>query len=81
MAYCWHLVPREIVMRVLFTIVCAFVLAGCGVEVATTAATSAAMKKQEVDAAQQTKAMAQKKIDQAAQAMQQRAEQQGNADK
>ena len=68
-------------MRLLLVTVCIALLAGCGVEMATTAATSAAMKKQEVDAAQQTKAIAQQKIDQAAQAMQQRAEQQGNADK
>ena len=58
-----------------------FILAGCGVEVASTAATSAAVKKQEVDAAQQTKAMAQEKIDRATQAIQQRAEQQKNAGK
>ena len=68
-------------MRVLLITVCAVALAGCGVEVATTAATTAAVKKKEVDAAQQTKEMAQKKIDQAAQAIQQRTEQQGNADK
>ena len=68
-------------MKVLLVTGCIAVLAGCGVEMATTAATTAAMKKQEVDAAQQTKAIAQQKIDQAAQAMQQRAEQQGNADK
>lgn len=69
------------VMKLLLVILCLVLLAGCGVEVATTAATSAAIKKQEVEAAQQTKAMAQKKIDEATQAMQQRAEQQGNADK
>ena len=68
-------------MKVLLVTGCIAVLAGCGVEMATTAATTAAMKKQEVDAAQQTKAIAQQKIDQAAQAMQQRTEQQGNADK
>lgn len=56
-------------------------LTGCGVEVATTAATSAAIKKQEVEAAQQTKERMEKKIDQATQAIQQRAEQQGNPDK
>ena len=68
-------------MRLLLVTVCIALLAGCGVEMATTAATTAAMKKQEVDAAQQTKAIAQQKIDQAAQAMQQRTQQQGNADK
>jgi hypothetical protein len=59
----------------------AVVLAGCGAEVATTAATGAAIKKQEVDAAKQTKEMVDKKIDAAAQAIQQRAEQQDNATK
>ena len=81
----WHtagaFVPMVIFMRMLLATVCAVLLAGCGVEMATTAATTAAMKKQEVEAAQQTKAMVQQKIDQAAQATQQRAEQQGNADK
>ena len=50
-------------MRFLFVTVCVVALAGCGVEVATTAATSAAVKKQQVDAAQQTKEIVQKKID------------------
>lgn len=68
-------------MKLLLVTLCSALLAGCGVEVATTAATTAAMKKQEVEAAQQTKAMVQKKIDEATQAMQQRAEQQSNADK
>lgn len=61
---------------VLFTL-----LAGCGAEVATTAATSAAIKKREVEAGKQTKEMMEKKIDQATQAIQQRTEQQGNPDK
>lgn len=56
-------------------------LAGCGADVVTTAATSAANKKQEVDAAQQTKERMEKKINQATEAIQQRAEQQGNPDK
>ena len=68
-------------MRILIGVICVAALAGCGVEVATTAATSAAIKKQEIDAAKQTKEMAEKKIDQAAKAIQQRAEQQSNADK
>jgi len=58
--------------------IAAALLAGCGAEVATTAATGAAIKKREVEAAQQTKARAEEKIDQATQAIQQRAEQQGN---
>ena len=68
-------------MKQLMSVIGFVLLAGCGAEVATTAATTAAMKKQEVDAAQQTKATAQKKIDAAAQAIQQRAEAQQNADK
>lgn len=67
-------------MKTLLVAVVAVLLAGCGAEVATTAATGAAIKKKEVEAAQQTKAMAQEKIDQATQAIQQRAEQQGNVD-
>jgi peroxiredoxin family protein len=73
--------PLEMVMKLLLVTVCAALSAGCGVEVATTAATTAAMKKQEVEAAQQTKALAQKKIDDATQAMQKNAEQLSNADK
>ena len=68
-------------MKMLLSMICIILLAGCGAEVATTAATGAAVKKQEVDAAQQTKERAEKKIDQATQAIQQRAEQQGNVDK
>ncbi len=68
-------------MKTLLVAAVAALLAGCGAEVATTAATGAAIKKKELESAQQTKAMAQEKIDQAAQSMQQRAEQQGNVDK
>lgn len=68
-------------MKPWLIMMCAGVLAGCGAEVATTAATSAAIKKQEVDAAKQTKEMVDKKIEAAAQAVQQRAEQQDNAAK
>ena len=50
---------------------CAFVaLAGCGVETATTAATGAAMKKQEMEQGKATMEQARQKIDQAAQQMQ-----------
>lgn len=64
-----------------FTVLCAAALSGCGAQVATTAATGAAIKKQEIDAGKQTKAMADKNIEQATQAMQQRSEQTSNADK
>ncbi len=68
-------------MKMLLIAVQVVMLAGCGAEVATTAATSAAVKKQEIEAGKQTREMMEKKIDQATQAIQQRAEQQGNADK
>lgn len=68
-------------MKMLIAIYCALLLSGCGVELATTAATTAAVKKQEVEAAQQTKAIAQQKIDQAVQSMQQREDQLRGAQK
>jgi hypothetical protein len=69
-------------MKRWLSVVCATALiAGCGADVATTAATGAAIKKQEMDAGKQLKETADKKIDAAAQAIQQRAEQQSNADK
>ncbi len=72
---------KENIMKMLLIAVQVVMLAGCGAEVATTAATSAAVKKQEIEAGKQTREMMEKKIDQATQAIQQRAEQQGNADK
>lgn len=68
-------------MKTSLVIVMAAALTGCGAEVATTAATSAAVKKQEMEAAQQTKERAQTKIDQATQTIQQSADQAGNVDK
>lgn len=68
-------------MRVTTMFICAVLLTGCGAEVATTAATSAAIKKQELEAAKQTKDMVDKKIEAATQAMKQSAEQQDNATK
>jgi hypothetical protein len=68
-------------MKTALVIVMAAALTGCGADIATTASTSAAVKKQEMEAAQQTKELAQKKIDQATQAIQQSAEQAGNVDK
>jgi hypothetical protein len=56
-------------------------LSACGAEVATTAATGAAIKKQEVEAAKQTREMVDKKVGDAVQAMQQRAGQQSDAAK
>jgi hypothetical protein len=71
-------------MRMISGVACVIgvlMLAGCGAEVATTAATSAAIKKQEVEAAKQTKDMVDKKIEAATQAMQQHKEQQDNSTK
>ncbi len=68
-------------MKRLLVTIAAALLAGCGAEVATTAGTGAAIKKRELEAAQQTKARAEEKIDQATQAIRQHAEQQGNVDK
>lgn len=61
-------------MKFLLTVVFASALAGCGADVATTAATGAAIKKQQVDAGKQMKEMADKRIDAATQAIQQRAQ-------
>lgn len=68
-------------MKTLLSMICITLLAGCGADVATTAATGAAIKKQEIDATQQTKERVEKKIDQATDAIQQRAVQQGSAEK
>jgi hypothetical protein len=54
--------------------IAALALAGCGVEVATTAATGAAIKKQELEAGKKTQEQAQQKIEQSMQQMQQRAQ-------
>jgi hypothetical protein len=54
-------------------------LAGCGVETATTAATGAAIKKQELEQGKKTQEQAQQKIDRAMEQVQQRAQQAGDA--
>ncbi len=68
-------------MKALITLFCAGLLTACGAQVATTAATGAAIKKQEIEAGKQTKDMVDKKIGEAAQAMQKRDEQQSEAAK
>lgn len=68
-------------MKCLIGILAAAVLAGCGVETATTAATSAEIKRREMEQAKKTMEQAQQKIDQAAKQIQQRADQAGGADK
>jgi hypothetical protein len=60
-------------MKTLLAIAMAASLAGCGVETATSAATAASIKKQELQEAQKTMQRAQQKIDGAVQQMQQRA--------
>ncbi len=52
-------------------------MSGCGIETASTAATGAAIKKQELEQGRKTMDQMQQKIDQAAQQSQQRAEQAG----
>lgn len=65
-------------MRMPVAVVVAAALAGCGVETASTAATAASLKKQELQEGQRTMQRAQQKIDGAMQQMQERA---ANADK
>ncbi len=55
------------------------VLAGCGVETATTAATGAAIKAKEVEEGKKTQERAQQQIDQAMQQIEQRAHAAGDA--
>lgn len=61
-------------MKNLILILAAAVLAGCGVETASTAATAAAIKQQEIEQGKKTMQQAQQKIDAAMQQMQQRAD-------
>ena len=60
-------------MKILLVIAITAALAGCGLEVATTAATSASIKKQELQEGQRTMQQMQQKIDGAMQQTQQRA--------
>jgi curli biogenesis system outer membrane secretion channel CsgG len=60
-------------MKTFLAIMAATALSGCGVETATTAATAASLKKQELEQGQKTLQRAQEKIDAAAMQMQQRA--------
>jgi len=59
-------------MKTLLVIAATAALAGCGVEVATTAATAASIKKQELEQGQKTMQQMQQKIDGAMQQVQQR---------
>jgi curli biogenesis system outer membrane secretion channel CsgG len=60
-------------MKTLLVIAATAALAGCGVETASTAATAASIKKQELEQGQKTMQQAQQKIDGAMQQVQQRA--------
>jgi outer membrane lipopolysaccharide assembly protein LptE/RlpB len=60
-------------MKTLLVIAATAALAGCGLEVASTAATSASIKKQELQEGQRTMQQMQQKIDGALQQTQQRA--------
>ena len=61
-------------MKTLLLIATAAALAGCGVETASTAATAASIKKQEVQDGQNTMQRTQEKLDGALQQVQQRSE-------
>jgi len=57
-------------MKTLFVILAAAALTGCGVEAVGSAATAAAIKKQELEQGQKTMQQSQQKIDAAVQQMQ-----------
>ena len=61
-------------MHKLIAICVLAVLTGCGVETATTAATSAAIKQKEIEEGKKTMEQAQQKVGQAMEQVQQRAE-------
>jgi len=58
-------------MKPIVAVFAAVALAGCGVETASTAATAAALKKQELEQGKKTMEQAQKKIGQSMEQMQQ----------
>lgn len=64
-------------MRHLVLAIALIVLAGCGVDTATTAATGASIKKQEMEEGKRSQERAQQKIDQMQEKMQDRAQQAG----
>ena len=61
-------------MKILIYLAMIFSLAACGVETASTAATAATLKKQEIEQGQKTMDQFQQKLDQANQQAQQRTE-------
>jgi len=65
--------------RIVAVFTFAVLAAGCGVESAGTAATAAAVKKQEIEAGKNTVQKTQEQVGQAVEQMQQRAQQAGDA--
>jgi len=68
-------------MRHLVPVIALAILAGCGVDTATTAATGASIKKQEMEEGKRTQDRAQQKIEQMQEQMQQRAQQAAGSEK
>jgi len=66
-------------MRKLVIVVAAATLAGCGVETASTAASAAALKKQEIEQGKKTMEQVQQKIGQAMEQANRRAEKAGDS--
>jgi curli biogenesis system outer membrane secretion channel CsgG len=64
-------------MSRLVAVLAAALLTGCGVETAGTAATAAALKKQELEEGKRTQQRSQQKIDDATKAMQESAQKRG----
>ena len=64
-------------MRHIISAIAVVIFAGCGVDTATTAATGASIKKQEMEEGKRTQERAQQRIDQMQEQMQQRAQQAG----
>ena len=62
-------------MRHTLTAIAILILAGCGVDTASTAATGASIKKQELEEGQRSHDRAQQRIEQMQETMQQRAQQ------
>ena len=68
-------------MRRLIPLLAAAALSACGLDTATSAATAAALKKQELEQGKKTQDMAQQKINQAMEQLEQSAQSRENADK
>ncbi len=66
-------------MKTVIAVVSLLLLAACGVETATTAATGAVIKKQEIEEGKKTMERTQAKVEDAMQQMQQRAEKDNEA--